>query len=83
MPFLCVKTKDEHFNKRTDPVCEHNEQCVSVTVLVCEEKNTRMIYGGKEGNGIKSVVIIIRFEKQNNAVYMRTNHITAHQEEMA
>lgn len=42
-----------------------------------------MIYGGKEGNGIKSVVIIIRFGKQNNAVYMRTNHITAHQEEMA
>lgn len=46
-------------------------------------RKKRMIYGGKRGNGIKRVVMILCSEKQNNVVYMRTNNITAHKEEMA
>lgn len=42
-----------------------------------------MIYGGERGNGIKRMVRIIRFAKQNNVVHARTNNITAQIEEMA
>lgn len=42
-----------------------------------------MISGGKRGNGIKSVVRIIRIEELNNVVHVRTNNITAQIQDMA